>query len=185
MKGIIGFVIGAGCGSLITWAMLKKKYEAIAQEEIDSVKAVYKSALELSKESDGENVDEESVEDTEQACETAYTPTEEDKEEMENIIENWGYMTEPQKGESGAGHPYIITPEEFSSMSNFYDKISLTLHADGTITDEDRDEIYTLPEIDNMVGVKNIDSIGEFEKGVLYVRNDILQTDYEIIEDDE
>ena len=34
-------IAGAGIGSVCTWQLLKRKYELIAQEEIDSVKAAY------------------------------------------------------------------------------------------------------------------------------------------------
>ena len=42
-KGIafLAFIAGAGMGSVCTWQLLKRKYELIAQEEIDSVKAAY------------------------------------------------------------------------------------------------------------------------------------------------
>ena len=37
----LGFIIGAATGSAVTWYLLKDKYEALAQEEIDSVKEVF------------------------------------------------------------------------------------------------------------------------------------------------
>lgn len=42
-KGLtfLAFIAGAGIGSVCTWQLLKRKYELIAQEEIDSVKAAY------------------------------------------------------------------------------------------------------------------------------------------------
>lgn len=33
----LAFIIGAATGSVVTWYLLKDKYEALAQEEIDSV----------------------------------------------------------------------------------------------------------------------------------------------------
>ena len=36
-----GFVVGAAVGSATTWYFTKRKYETIAQEEIDSVKKTY------------------------------------------------------------------------------------------------------------------------------------------------
>ena len=35
------FIFGASVGSAVTWMYTKKKYEQIAQEEIDSVKEVF------------------------------------------------------------------------------------------------------------------------------------------------
>ena len=45
MKGTLSnfflFATGALVGSVVTWKIVKTKYEQIAQEEIDSVKAVF------------------------------------------------------------------------------------------------------------------------------------------------
>ena len=35
---LMAFATGAIAGSVVTWCFVKKKYERIAQEEIDSVK---------------------------------------------------------------------------------------------------------------------------------------------------
>ena len=35
------FVVGAAVGSIVTWRYIDKKYEQIAQEEIDSVNEVF------------------------------------------------------------------------------------------------------------------------------------------------
>ena len=37
----LAFIIGAATGSVVTWYLLKDKYEALAQKEIDSVKEVF------------------------------------------------------------------------------------------------------------------------------------------------
>ena len=37
----LAFIIGTVTGSIVTWYLLKDKYEALAQEEIDSVKEVF------------------------------------------------------------------------------------------------------------------------------------------------
>lgn len=39
--GFVMFVLGAAVGSVATWQYVKKKYEQIAQEEIDSVKEIF------------------------------------------------------------------------------------------------------------------------------------------------
>ena len=40
-KNVFIFAAGAAIGSVVTWKLLKTKYEHIAQEEIDSVKKVF------------------------------------------------------------------------------------------------------------------------------------------------
>ena len=172
MKAVISFVVGAAIGSLLTWKFAKDKYERIAQEEIDSVKEYYKSCAEE------EAVDRIIINPPREVYD------EEDVEDVKNIIEENGYQSDSQKGE-GTGHPYVITPEEFASSNQYYDKISLSMYTGGEITDEDSKLIYTSPELEKMIGIRNLDRMGEYERGVLYVRNDILQTDYEVIEEGE
>ena len=41
------FTAGAAIGSVVTWKLVKTKYEQIAQEEIDSVKEEYASLMKL------------------------------------------------------------------------------------------------------------------------------------------
>ena len=38
---LLAFILGAASGSAVTWYSVKKKYEEIAQREIDSVKEVF------------------------------------------------------------------------------------------------------------------------------------------------
>ena len=48
LKNLCVFAIGATIGSLVTWKLVKTKYEMIAQEEIDSVKEVFAKRKEKS-----------------------------------------------------------------------------------------------------------------------------------------
>ena len=48
---LLGLVFGASAGGAAVWYLIKDKYEAIAQEEIDSVKSTYAAQKEaISKE---------------------------------------------------------------------------------------------------------------------------------------
>lgn len=183
---VIGFIAGAAIGALVSWKITKRKYEAIADEEIRSVKEVYARDKREQKNSGVNNAEKalEKVNETLSDLEkNIYKPTAEDREKVEEMINKVEYRTGTmaEKGDQ-KGHPYTITPSEFASSNEYYDKISLNLYGDGHIEDEDG-TTWSIDEVENSVGLKNLDSIGEYEKGVLYVRNDILQTDYEIIED--
>ena len=68
----IMFTAGAAVGSVVTWKLLKTKYERLAQEEIDSVKEVF------SKRQSTPTTDEVESKDTS-------TPPEEPKEEKREI----------------------------------------------------------------------------------------------------
>jgi hypothetical protein len=172
MKHIIAFIAGATLGSLATFMVVKKKYEQIAQEEIDSVKAVY------SKKKSKENIDEEQ----------GIQVDEKEVEGYEDIIESSGYSkySDISKNKTKAKHedverPYIIRPEEFGDIDG-YELISLTHYSDGVLTDDD-DQRMTDEEVGEVVGADYAEHFGEYEDDSVFVRNDKLKCDYEILLD--
>ena len=42
LTNILIFTTGVSIGSVVTWKLLKTKYEQIAREEIDAVKEIYR-----------------------------------------------------------------------------------------------------------------------------------------------
>lgn len=191
----IAFVVGAAAGSLVTWRLLKTKYEQIAQEEIDSVKLMYAKRL---AEGDEIGCDEQDPE-----IETAEAETEEetDLKKYEKEISNQSYsnhsiveakneqmsMTleddEPDKEESeDVDTPYIISPEEFGEDPG-YDSVTLIYYADGVVTDDDNNVIED-EEADELFGLESLEHFGEYEDDSVHVRNDVLKTEYEILRDE-
>ena len=184
-KGIafLAFIAGAGVGSVCTWQLLKRKYEQIAQEEIDSVKAVFaeKKPETVIRKEENENLDKDNKIKADQAklkpdlinyaaklAEEGYTnyasaTNKNEKEEKVNMVEK----------------PYIISPEEFGDFDE-YTKLSLTYYSDEVLADEN-DEI--VDDIDETVGADFADHFGEYEDDSVFVRNDRLKCDYEILRD--
>lgn len=78
-------------------------------------------------------------------------------------------------------NPYIIRPEEFGE-DNDYETVSLTYYDDGVLTDE-YDEILEDEDVEEQVGKESLKHFGEYEDDSVFVRNDALQTDYEILLD--
>ncbi len=77
--------------------------------------------------------------------------------------------------------PYLITEVEFDEGKDEYDKISLTYYdGDDILIDEDGD-VITDP--DEIIGEDALISFGtgSSDKNMVYVRNEKLQCDYEII----
>ena len=109
---LIFFVTGSAIGSLVTWKIIKKKYEQIAQEEIDSVKKVF------SKKNKKSDVEENFEED--------------DIVELENNIIGLEYV---ECSTDKPFTPYVISPEEFGENDN-YETSSLTFYSDGILADE-------------------------------------------------
>lgn len=150
------FAAGAIIGSLATMKYAEKKYSAIAEEEITSVREVY------SKKSKVENTEKN------------------DREAMAEIIQNQGYANYSKKEEESKSvkKPYVITPEEFGED---YETESLVYYADGVLADYYDDPI---DDIDECVGEDALSHFGEYEDDCVYVRNDEKKIDYEILRDD-
>ena len=189
MKSILWFIAGATAGSLIAWRLAKRRYEAIANEEIQSVKEAFRAKNEEKKAKNEQKSPKKAQNPAENEVKP-WRPTEEDKEEMNEKIADLGYNTLPESEKGEGGHPYIITPDQFVTECQFYEKRTLSLWANGVISEEndginDFSGMYNNAEVDNLLGLRNLDSMGAFQDGVLHVRNDILECDFEILEEDE
>lgn len=175
----LAFVVGAGTGSVCTWKLLKRKYELIAQEEIDSVKAAY-ATREIGKGF---------VEGFRDGLKVAEDRTQKDEDDVDfknyaSIIQKEGYTdysrsVEEKKGEAFVEKPYVISPEEFGEFEE-YEKISLTYYADEVLADENDEEV---DDVDEIVGEESLNHFGEYEDDSVFVRNDRLKCDYEILLD--
>ena len=73
----------------------------------------------------------------------------------------------------------MISPEEFGEFEE-YEKISLTYYADQVLTDENDEEVDNVEEC---VGVESLNHFGDYEDDSVFVRNDRLKCDYEILLD--
>lgn len=158
LNNVILFTAGAAVGSVVTWAILKARHE----EEIDSIIESFSNRKESSSEAEKD-------EDT-------------SEEEYRDIIENEEYANysdiQEKEDDADMEKPYVISPEEFGDTD--YDIVSLTYYADGVLTYES-DEI--VEDVDYLVGVESLDHFGEYEDDSVFVRNDALETDFEILKD--
>lgn len=162
------FAAGAAIGSAVTWKLVETKYKRIAQEEIDSVKAAFGT----SKPDDVEDAEEETVAD------------QVDIQEYMDTVRDIGYtnystITEDVPEKQPETKPYVISPDEFAEMKD-YQTVSLAYYADGVLTYEN-DKI--VEDVDSIVGRDSLSHFGEYEDDSVFVRNDDLKTDYEILLD--
>lgn len=172
-RGFITFIFGAAVGSAATWLYVKNKYERIAQEEIDSVKEVFSRREPIQdKCSVGER--------------RSYMMDKPDMVEFVAKIKENGYTNytdvveeKESKTETKEEKPYVIAPEEFGEEDE-YDTISLTYYSDRVLADDD-DKI--VEDVEDVVGFDSLESFGEYEDDSVYVRNDRLKCDYEILLD--
>lgn len=175
IKIIFAFVMGVGAAGAAGWFIAKKRYEKIAQEEIDSVKAKYtikKPEGDISEKvgkAESTGIDGES-----DISVNAEKPSEQADTGKTDISEK------PKNGGKN-DRPFLISPDEYGSVTG-YELTSLTYYeGDGILANDENDE--EIEDIDGTVGADFVNYFGEYEEDAAYVRNDILETDFEILRD--
>lgn len=182
---IIAFIAGAVTGSAITWKILKKVYSQLAQEEIDSVKETFGKNVRCPSEPEEQTADEE----------VSYNGQKEDITAYAKKLEQHGYTNysktpetsdEDLKGDKAPDYedapnedkPFYISPEEYGeNEGSEYDQLSYTYYANGIVTDENDEPLTDLASI----GGDPLDHFGEYDINSVYVRNNLLKTDFEIL----
>lgn len=187
LNNFVIFATGVAIGSVVTWKIFKTRYEQIAQEEINSVKEVFsKREDDLKWDHSGEPISKvEKTEETENGIKFSVSMDKPNLQEyaaklQEERYFNYSNPSEPKKEEkTKMEKPYVIPPEEFGEADG-YDTISLTYYIDGYLAD---DELEIVEDLDDVVGLESLNHFGEYEDDSVFVRNDRLMADYEILLD--
>lgn len=80
---------------------------------------------------------------------------------------------------SESREPYVIEPIEFGELDD-YKTFELTYYEDGILEDEDYDIVKNPEEI---LGPDALGSFGEYEDDSVFVRNERLRADFQILKD--
>lgn len=173
VKGIFIFVIGVVSGTFVGAQIAKKKYEEIANEEIEEIRAYYKEREKEVKEIEESNAVEAPEEKSIEV---------EERKQYDNIIKRGNYMAVDEEEQNNVcDEAYPIDPSEFGNDGKNATE-TLTYFADGVLVNE-VDEVIEDPDL--VVGRHHIDIFNEFPDATcVYVRNDLDGTDYEILKDD-
>lgn len=185
---VLVFAAGAAIGSAVTWKVVKTQYEKIVQEELESIKEAFARAdVDVAQEKSESTEDEEEGQqecpgqinwtELEDADEEAYEPTKEEQKEYKNLTKL--YSNEKGGAEGMAEKPYVISPYDFGELDG-YNQIELTYYADGTLEDEDGDIVT---DVDELIGSDSLFTFGEYEDDAVFVRNERLETDFQILRD--
>lgn len=158
LSKIIIFTVGATIGSAVTWGVLKKRYEKMTREDIQSVKEYY--AMKYGEKHDNTRDDES-----------------DDKDEYDKIIEGEGYLKGKEEDEEMV-EPYVISPDEFGEEG--YETETLWYYTDGVVADDCKEIIE---DVDGLIGEDSLNHFGEYEDDSVFVRSDNLKTDFEILKE--
>lgn len=165
---VVAFALGAAIGSLVTYKLLKTKYEQMVEQETKAAKEYYSDRRPKPVEPETtEQEDAEVIRDYTKII-RAYNP------EYEPVVKD-------RKEESDVRKPYVISPDEFGEKDG-YVIFSLTYYADGVLTDENDEPI---DDIEGMIGKDALNSFGQYEDDSVFVRDDKCKIDYEILRDSE
>lgn len=176
----IAFIVGAAAGAASTWFTLREYYRHIADEEIESIRELYKPSRKKSNQHDDDKSN-------------APQPTQESIADYKININKTDYASmfasanphaydEKTQTEILEPRPYIIAPSEFG-MGNDYDLITVDYFSDGTLIFDVDDSV--VEDIENVIGSDCVNHFGEYEDDAVYVRNDRLKFDYEILKREE
>lgn len=170
---VMAFAVGAAAGVAATWKFFEEKYARIAQEEIDSVKEVFSKR---DKKDDAPKP--KSVEEKKESFEPVFSRSEVKK--TSEIIDYSGYSSS-QDEKPEEPKPYVIPPEAFGELEEEgYTNVSLTFCSDQVVIDDNND---ILEDVNDVIGFDSLSHFGEYEDDAVYVRNDKLRCDYEILLD--
>lgn len=189
---VLMFAAGAAIGSAVTWKVLKTKYEKIAQEEIDSVKEAFADQLTNLQEQVDDYSTADELEERIDRCRkidwTEYEDLEEEEEldEPDNDLSEYARLVNNYTNEKGgvidmAKEPYVISPYDFGELDG-YNQFELTYYADGTLEDEEYN-IIADEDVDGLVGAGSLLTFGEYEDDAVFVRNERLRSDFQILKD--
>lgn len=171
-KTLITFSAGAALGSALTYYFVKDYYRDIADEEISSVREAFDKPV--------------------KKTESNVVPITREKPPLEDIYtqyvkETTNYnkiMAESQHPEDDPSEEIeTISPDDFAEFNSYDKETYLYYSEDNTLvktsTQEGEDEV--VDDIENTIGFDALNNFGEFEDGVVYVRNSKISTDFEVI----
>lgn len=180
LSNTLAFTVGVAAGASVTYILIKKYFKKIADDEIDTMREYFQN-----KRAEGIEAIEEEPDDAE--VKEARDEHQEDKpniREYASLIKKENYtsysdtVTDKKKEVDDVEKPYVITPEEFGELD--YSTISLTYYSDDVLTYES-DEL--VEDVDDIVGADFAEHFGEYEDDSVFIRNDRMKTDFEILAD--
>lgn len=190
LPAVISIIGAFGAGFATGFFAIKKKCETRADREVASVKDSFQKHLdELSKEGKLKDVpptrrgaSKKKTEEKKDERDIRSTPLPTDPVTMKNYKDysapyrSTATSKQPTKERSKKLEPYTISPDEY--MNSEYTAKTLIYYADKVLASDDD------TRIDNptmVVGRNALSSFGKYDDDSVYVRDDNLKVDYEIL----
>ena len=206
IKLLIAFVVGAAGGSVVTNKLLRTKYENYAKEEMGAYRNYILDQIngEIVEREDipqdviltDDGYDEDEVDydfptekkKVEEVHYKDFTKKEHYKkaDRVEYSVKAGAYSQKMDKLKEEAlksNLPYEITKDAYDNDRGDYDKVELHFWEDDDIVSDDNDEIFN--DVEFAIGEDSLfifgTDHGNEDPDIIYIRNESLTTDYEII----
>jgi hypothetical protein len=186
MKSIVMFISGLVIGAGVSWVYHKNKYEEMVQDEVEELRSHMKNQQGTTCKESDKNIQNPDAKIQEESTEEQY---DESMEKAKKIINYSKYSTvdvnEDAELSSSPEYrpPFVVTPEDFASLPGF-DTDTFYYHQDDVISN-DNQEIVDDVELTLGMSILEIkEQFGVYEEDAVYIRNERLKTDYEILRDE-
>lgn len=194
---ITSLAIGGAAGFVVTRRLLGVAFAEVAAKEIDEAKKYYsalykKDGFETPADAVETLISDENSELLRDAVEAmqAYSGVEIDPESEtvvtgEAVVRNiFGDPTEDLDDEEIANRPddapYIITNEEYFVNEDNHEQTSVTYFEGDDVLSDGRDQ--PISDVDGIIGENNLKfGHGSQDKNIVYIRNGLLEMDFEVI----
>lgn len=170
------FAAGAAVGSAVTWKYLKNRNDQIIasyEQEIDEIRDLY-----ANRKVANDDIPEEAEDESESSKPASRKP---DLAEYAKRLQGLGYANTEEnieeEEERDMDRPYVITPEEFGENEE-YDTATINYYSDKVLA---YDWGALVEDVDDVIGADSLNHFGQYEPDSVYVRNDTLKCDYEIL----
>lgn len=188
MKGLLYFLAGLAIGAGASYLYCKSVYERQIEEDRDSIKESFKNLYENhgdifhDEEKKEESKSFDPSNETVEQKEAIFARRKEDIRDYTKKITELGYATisdeDLETEKESYRPPYIISDEDFGEES--YQTIGITYYSDGILAD-DHDDV--MEDVANTVGQGALDYLNNSSETAVYVRNERLGVDYEVLYD--
>lgn len=169
---VLAFLAGAAAGAGASYILFKDKIKKEADEEIKEMREYVK---EKTKRIDDVKKQGDRIEKQQSRLERAITSYDRFSDFDEKSVVPRAEKEHPREEDNGI---YEIDEEDWVGIDPHYDKFSLTFYeGDATLVDDADD----LVDIGQTIGLDNYEKFDEGKMDTMYVRNDNMSCDYEVV----
>lgn len=182
----VGGIIGGIAGGFVGWWVTREKETKRADLEIESVQAFYQklnndkaNKEKLTAKQEYTSSDEAAMANREKPSLSSIPARTSPKDDVKYSSYFNTSAESENPSNAGSEHPYLIDYKEFGEFED-YSRISLLYFKDGFVAEEDGSVI---DDLFNTLGIEFKTKLETENLDEIYIRNDRLKADYEILRD--